>query len=153
MTDLDLLREYRTMLKAAKKTKQAHAINNAIQYIQRKHKEANEQRIHNPQGVSVPADARTPVQPRAAVVPPEHVPDRATRELEESAARDAAIARQRAFYQKRNEEIIRRVTSGEKRYAVAMDYGVSPNTITVVMRNAGYPAFKRYNVRNTTKEL
>lgn len=153
---IELLREYRAMLKAKGKALRAHAINNAIQYLQRKQKEANEQRIHDSERVDFPEDEREILRQEATTVPPEPAPDSPAGEPEKLAAPDDATdfkTYRQALFQKRNEDIIRRVKAGEKRYVIAMDYGMSPNTVSAIAINAGLPPYKRYNVRNTTKEL
>lgn len=43
----------------------------------------------------------------------------------------------------RNREIIRRVKAGEKRFVLAMEYGLSDNMVTHITRKAGIPAYSR----------
>ena len=43
----------------------------------------------------------------------------------------------------RNEQIIDRIKAGEKRYVLAMEFGVTKNAISMISRKAGIPAYSR----------
>ena len=43
----------------------------------------------------------------------------------------------------RDKEIVRRVKGGEKRFVLAMEYGLSDNMVTHITRKAGIPAYSR----------
>ncbi len=43
----------------------------------------------------------------------------------------------------RNEQIIARILAGEKRYVLALEHGLTKNSISMISRKAGIPAYSR----------
>jgi len=60
-----------------------------------------------------------------------------------SATRASAKARAHMVFD-RNQSIINRILSGEKRYVLAEEYGLTKNSISVITRKAGLPAYSRF---------
>lgn len=144
---IELLREFRGNLKSRGKTLHAHVINNAIQFLQRKQRESNEQRVHHPKPVRIPEHKGKAIREKPTRVLPKHAADSATRKQQELTARKDAQAARHA-------EILRRIQAGEKRYLIAMELQVSEGTVARIAKQHGIPRPSRYtNVRNTTKEL
>ncbi|MES2950272.1 MAG: hypothetical protein V4858_17145 [Pseudomonadota bacterium] len=44
----------------------------------------------------------------------------------------------------RNQQIIARIQRGEKRYVLALEYGLTPKTITVITIKAGLTRWSRF---------
>ena len=61
-----------------------------------------------------------------------------------AAATRASVRASTAAVFERNKLIVERVMSGEKRWLVAMDYGLTKNSITIITRKAGLPAYSRF---------
>lgn len=135
---IELLREYRMMLKAKRNSKHAHVVHNAIQFLLRKQKEANVKRVRHPKAVK-PARPDTSHVQAAKMRKRQDAADRAARKQQKLAAR----LHEEQARQTRNEEIVRRVRNGEKRYVLAKEYGLSPNTISIITVKSGVEPFSR----------
>ena len=53
-----------------------------------------------------------------------------------------AVLKKTALYW-RDQDIVRRVQAGEKRYLLAEEYGLSPNMVSTITRRAGLPSHWR----------